>query len=183
MLLEQLKKRLRTEDLPHTLEQLIAFEAKHGFESYASGFGLLEDEQASLVGWSTDRAFAAQITPFAQANGSGSFYAFWEKEVGMAVAQRPIIVFGDEGDLYVVAQNFDALLPLLALDNEIYIDEDEASFEEGDPMGSEHHAAFVQWYEQLLQQAPTPQPAATIAAARDQHQADFEVWSQPFLPH
>src|SRR5689334_19351679 len=81
------------------LNLLKGFQDRVGFEDYAEGFGLTDynDTSGLRAGWSKDPGFLARLVPFAQANGTGSFYALWRLDDRADLAGLPIVVFGDEG--------------------------------------------------------------------------------------
>src|SRR6218665_3794612 len=92
------KNNLGLTEIPSELEKLINFQNNlSGFECYSQGFGVLIDDKSGLATWSEDSAFLDRLLPFAQANGSGSFYTFWNDGTDKPLNQMPIIVFGDEG--------------------------------------------------------------------------------------
>ena len=64
--------------MPTELAKLRVFDEEEADGHYFSeGFELTVDDKAGLKSWSADEAFLAALMPFAQANGSGSFYALW----------------------------------------------------------------------------------------------------------
>ena len=114
------------------LNSLKNLQDRLGSESFADGFALLEyGDTSGVVGWSADPEFTAKLVPFAQANGSGSFYALWRLDDRADLAALPVVVFGDEGGLHVVARNLRELFQLLGFDSEISVDWDSAYFYRG----------------------------------------------------
>ncbi|SKA28720.1 hypothetical protein SAMN04488128_10321 [Chitinophaga eiseniae] len=91
-------------------------------------FALNSDGRAEPV-------FLAQLIPFAQANGSGSFYALWQHNDSTDLNELPVGVFGDEGGEYGVAENLNRFLQLLTIDAEPMIFDGVNYFREQHPTG------------------------------------------------
>lgn len=72
----------------------------------ADGFELTTpgDTAGPAAGWVADRALPDHLTPFAQANFSGSRYALWRMDDQPDPGTLPVVVFGDEGGEFVVAR-------------------------------------------------------------------------------
>jgi hypothetical protein len=160
-------------ETPHELASLLAFQNdQSGFESYSEGFGLLRDDKGGLRSWSTDEVFLARLSPFAQANGSGSFYALWADGAG----NLPVIAFGDEGGVHVVAESVRGLLQILAFDAEPMIDHDGVTYYKSDgKQPSSDHAAYLAWLGELGLDA-ADDPTDIVAAAQGKHKAAFDQW-------
>ncbi|MDH6129618.1 hypothetical protein [Kitasatospora sp. GP82] len=156
-----------------------------GVEYYAEGFELFEygDTSGLVAGWSKDPDFTARLVPFAQANGTGSFYALWRLDDRADLATLPVVVFGDEGGLHVVARNLLDLLQLLGFDSEISVWWDSAYFYRGrDHRHSHGHGQFVAWLDRHFGLPVTQDPDAVVAAAQAELGQLFTDWAQPFLP-
>ncbi len=155
-----------------------------GFENYAAGFGLTDfgDISGLVAGWSKDPKFTDRLIPFAQANGSGSFYALWRLDEQADPATLPVVVFGDEGGEHVVARHVRELFQLLGLDSEINVDVEEAYFyrSEDEPY-SDGHDEYVAWLDQQFGLAVAEDPAAVLAAAQAEMAQRFNDWVRPFL--
>lgn len=168
------------------LNLLKDLEDRLGFENYAEGFGLFEeygDTFGLVAGWSKDPGFSARLIPFAQANGSGSFYALWRLDDQMDLATLPVVVFGDEGGQHVVARNLRELFQLLGFDTEISVDWDSADFyRELDHPHTAGHAEYVAWLGQYFGLPVTEDPDALVAVAQAELGQRFADWAQPFLP-
>jgi len=167
------------------LNLLFAFQRSHGFEDYADGFGLTTygDPAGLESGWSKDPGFLAGLISFAQANGSGSFYALWRVDDRADLATLPVVVFGDEGGQHVVARNLRELLQLVGYDCEISVDWDEAYYYRGEDF--EHrrgHAEYVAWLDQHFGLAPAADPDSLVSAAQAEFGDRFAAWANPFLP-
>jgi hypothetical protein len=167
------------------LNLLKAFQDRTGYEQYSDGFGLLDYADASGLeaGWSKDPDFLDRLIPFAQANGSGSFYALWRVDDRADLGTLPVVVFGDEGGEFVVARDLRELLQLLGYDSEISV-YDEAYFyrDDDDHEASPYHQEYLAWLAENFGLAPEQDPAAVISAARAELGERFASWLRRFLP-
>jgi hypothetical protein len=132
--------------LPEDLVKLYEFEQEHGVESYSECFGLtITEEKTGIKTWSEEEEFYKSFIEFAGANGSGSSYAYWliDKDLNNC----PIVVFGDEGGVHVVAESTRKLIQLLTLDTEISVDFDSAYFYKDEEYyeESENKEEFQEW--------------------------------------
>ncbi|WP_067841277.1 hypothetical protein [Nocardia lijiangensis] len=156
-----------------------------GFESYADGFGLTDfgDISGLVAGWSKDPEFTDRLIPFAQANGSGSFYALWRLDDRDDLSSLPVVVFGDEGGQHVVARHVRELFQLLGFDSEIRVDWEEVYFyRDEDDAYSDSHDEFVAWLDENFGLPVAEDPAAVLAAAQAELGQRFTDWVGPFLP-
>jgi hypothetical protein len=154
-------------------------------EYYAEGFELTgyADNSGLEAGWSKDPGFLRQLIPFAQANGTGSFYAFWRVDGRTDLATLPVVVFGDEGGEHVIARSLRELFQLLAYDTEITVDGDSAYFyRDTDHRPSAHHQAFADWLDEHFGLAVVDDPDAVIAAAQAEFGERFAQWKARYLP-
>jgi hypothetical protein len=167
------------------LNALKEFQDRSGFENYADGFGLIEynDLSGLQAGWSKDPDFLAQLVPFAQANGTGSFYALWRLDDRADLATLPIVVFGDEGGQHIVARNLRELLQLLGYDAEVSVDWDEAYFyRDEDQRHRRGHADYLAWLDEQFGLHPADDPDTVVALAREEFGERFASWAGTFLP-
>ncbi|KGE13448.1 hypothetical protein [Sphingobacterium deserti] len=136
------------------------------------------DDKLGLKSWSEDPAFLAQLYSFAQANGSGSFYAIWNDGTAKPMSEMPIVVFGDEGGVHIVAENFVQLLHLLTFDTEIHVDFDGVYFykDEEDYEESEDLEEFLDWVKENYGLDQIEEPDELMEAAQSKYQAVFEDW-------
>lgn len=168
--------------MPKELEKLLAFDERADGSYYSDGFELVEDDKSGLASWSEDPAFLGGLLPFAQANGSGSFYALWAAGGG-APSEMPVVVFGDEGGVHVVAENVRALLQLLTFDVEPMIDHDEATFykDEDDYEESDARPDYVAWLKKELDLEPIDAAKPLVARAQAKHKAAFDKWMSKYV--
>ncbi|MGG5600075.1 MULTISPECIES: cell wall assembly protein [unclassified Myroides] len=139
--------------IPKELKSLLEFQVSENIPSYYSNTIYLMTEETSLVeSFSTDEEFLNSFIPFAEANSTGSIYAFWIQNQEEDLAKMPIVVFGDEGGIFVVAQNIQELLQVAAYDVEAVVYEDEFYFqdkealeEDGEFTAAEFHTEYLDW--------------------------------------
>ncbi|WP_431956488.1 hypothetical protein [Nocardia lijiangensis] len=156
-----------------------------GFENYSDGFGLTDfgDLSGLVAGWSKDLEFTDRLIPFAQANGSGSFYALWRLDDRDDLSSLPVVVFGDEGGQHVVARHVRELFQLLGFDSEIRVEWEEVYFyRDEDEAHSDCHDEFVAWLDENFGLPVAEDPAAVLAAAQAELGQRFTDWAAPFLP-
>lgn len=150
-----------------------------GFEMYA--YGQPDDV---FVHWldmsgSQDPELAghlARLVPFAQASGSGSVYALWRCDDRDDLGTLPVIRFGDEGDLDVVACGLRDLFRLLAVDDEWYMLDDG----EDDEERSIDHADYLVWLRRTFGLTRPDDPRAIIDAATAEYGHRFADWLRQF---
>ncbi|MGV3611375.1 MAG: hypothetical protein ACO1N0_10525 [Fluviicola sp.] len=179
MNIPEFKQNLGVSELPVELEKLIQFQNEQSdFECYSEGFGLQIDDKSGIDSWSKDEAFLERLFPFAQANGTGSVYAFWNEGSSNDLSEFPIVVFGDEGGVHVIAENFLALMQLLTFDSEISVYHDEVYFykEEDESEESEDHAAYVLWLKENFNLDPLSETETLVQRAQKKYKSAFDTW-------
>ena len=183
-MLQEFKELWGKQSIPAELEKLIQFqEEESGFEEYSQGFGVQADDKDGLkYGWCENPDFLARLYPFAQANGSGSFYAIWDDGSGKELNQMPIAVFGDEGGEFIVAENILQLMQLLTFDAEISV-YDTAYFyrDEEDADESSDAEKYAEWLNEEFGLNPVNDTDPIIQKAQEKYQAKFEEWLGEYL--
>ena len=171
--------------MPEALGQLYAFQRRAAGQPYADGFELAPLDDSGRRTWSSDPAFVSAFVEFATANGSGSSYALWL--VDEDLSQCPVVVFGDEGGLYVVADNLQQLLQLLTLDQEVRVLPDTgASFDssgrDADRWSALHEAyvAFARKRGDITPLSRDEQANAIVRAARERWQPRLDAFLKKF---
>ncbi len=132
--------------MPEDLVKLYNFQQQYGSETYSECFGLLiVGDKTGIKTWSEEEEFYNSFIEFAGANGSGSSYAYWLVDTDLN--NCPIVVFGDEGGIHVVAENTRKLIHLLTLDTEISVDFDYCYFYKDDEYyeENENKEEFHEW--------------------------------------
>ena len=178
------KENLGLKEIPVELEKLIYFQNNiSSFENYVQGFGVLIDNKWGLKSWSEDEDFLTRLFPFAQANGTGSFYTIWNDGSNKPLNQMPIVVFGDEGGVHVVAENILQLLHLLTYDTEIMVDFDEAYFykDEEDDYQSEDLDRYLEWIKADYKLNKIEVPNELIKNAQEKYKENFDGWFQQYF--
>jgi hypothetical protein len=154
------------------------------FEYNRRDAGLVEwfgvGSQPELHGW-LDR-----LVPFAQATGSGSFYALWRCDDREDLATLPVVRFGDEGGLDIVASGLRDLFRLLALDDEWLRlpdeDEEEEEDEEEREARMEVRERYLDWLDRTFGLTWPEDPDAIQDAAMLEHGQRFADWLRQFAP-
>lgn len=167
--------------VPEELEKLRKFEEEEADGSYFSdGFELTVDDKAGLKSWSENPEFLGALMPFAQANGSGSFYALWAN--GEKPSQMPVVVFGDEGGAHVVAENVRSLMQILTFDAEPSID-DEVTFykDEDDHEPSDFADEYHEWLKRGFGLDAVEEADELVENAQTKYGAAFKTWLDRFL--
>jgi hypothetical protein len=165
---------------PVELAKLFAFQENADGNYFSDGFELTADDKGGLSSWSEDKEFLAALMPFAQANGSGSFYALWD-DGSKSTSQMPVVIFGDEGGVHVVAENARGLLQLLCFDAEPMVDTDEVTFykDEDEHEDSEAHDDYVDWLHGEFE-LEAADPKEVMDAAEEKHKDAFSSWFARF---
>jgi hypothetical protein len=183
MNIESFKKNLNLETLPRELEALIRFDTEQAQSGYFSeSFELMIDNKSGIATWCNNPEFLNKLYPFAQANGSGSIYAIWDDGAGKALNEMPVVVFGDEGGVHPVAENFTAFLQLLTYDVEIsvshervYFYKDEESYEE-----STERPLYLQWLKENFNLDPVTDTKPILETAQLKYKQRFDEWMNSF---
>lgn len=172
------------------LNLLKEFSDGPGDAYFSDGFEFYEYDRpgAGLVEWLSlksreeeARGYLDRLTPFAQATGSGSFYALWHCDDRADLATLPIIRFGDEGDLDVI-EDLRNLFRLLAIDDQWFTPWDEEREADPDEEHSPGHEAYVAWLKETFGLTPpTDAEADEILRSGDKKfGAQFVDWLEEF---
>lgn len=139
---------------------------------------------AGIETWSSDPGFTGRFRTFAQANGSGSTYALWLLDDREDLATVPIVAFGDEGGIHLVARDLRDLYRLLGCDRYVYVFPEGISFsdEEEDPdKPSDRHEQYVAWLKRHFDLAPAEDPDAVVAAATEEFTPRLVSWVDGYV--
>lgn len=169
-------------EISHELKSLKQFQDHFGYD-YADGFMLRAEDKSAMSSWSEDPDFLARLIPFATANGTGSFYAIWNDGGNKNLSELPIIVFGDEGGIHIVAENTIQLMHLLTYDTEITVDFDNTYFYKSDKyhQESDNHNNYVNWLKENFDLDPIETPDTIIKKAQNTHKAPFDKWMKQYF--
>ena len=129
-------------EIPKILSDLLAFQVENNcFRMYSKGFGLRYENFHNFF---TEK-FNKTFIPFATTNSSGSTYGFWINNDSKRLIDFPIVLFGDEGGINLIAENIFILLSNLTLDMEPEIDyhANNISFDNDDDEPSESETTCI----------------------------------------
>ncbi len=176
MELDEFKENFNGYELTSELIDLKLFQDK--YPDYSQGFYLLVDDKIGIKTWSEDRDFLERLMPFAQANGTGSTYGIWNNETSKPLNELPIVVFGDEGGVHIVAENIFQLMQMLTYDTEIMVDFDNACFykDEEEFEESEDNSTYKNWLKENFDLEPTSEPNEIIDNAQRIYKVPFDKW-------
>lgn len=192
---EKFQEEFHNYELPSTLSSLIDFENSITDRSYYSeGFELATRDEfdSGMRNFSVYRSFFKSMVPFAQANHSGSFYAFWNPEQQSDLSNAPIVVFGDEGGVLIVGNNINELMQILTLDTEAFISDskvyymlDEEDYDDDDDeedLSSEHIERFKNWVtsELNLTLPSEKEVESMVDSAQNNHQERLNGWMSQY---
>ncbi len=174
-------------NIPSILVELLAFENDQiNGVYYSEGFELIVDDKYGLSTWSDNPLFLNRLIPFAQADGTGSFYAIWVNEK-KDLSTSPIVIFGSEGGYHIVACHLLELLQLLSLDVEpmvdldgVYYYKDDANYEQSPGLRK-----FKKWLRLHYPVSPISNNFAAeniIDNAQKCYQEKFWKWTNLFIP-
>lgn len=171
--------------VPALLQQFFNLEQRDPGELLADGFYLDCIDKTGIETYSTNPDFAASFIEFAHANCSGSTYAYWL--IADSPEQCPIIAFGDEGGVRVIAESLPQLLHLLTYDTEIFIEWDQAFYyrneDDSEREQSERRDELVQWVMTNLNLEPittNEEANAIIEAAAGKYQHQLDEWLRKY---
>jgi hypothetical protein len=173
--------------VPDSLSRLLDFQNDtSGPEFYASGFELIVNEPPGMLEtYSSDPNFLNALFIFAQANGSGSNYAVWRTDAsvdsGADLSAVPIIFFGDEGGVEVIAENIAGLLQLLSVDAEPFISGQGMYMQrqDGDRI-SAASAQYKTWLKINFDLDAIDDGKPVIAAAQVKYSMAFQQWMKTY---
>jgi hypothetical protein len=179
----ELQKQFGTNKVPKHLKLLFDFENENGSESFSECFYLKAIDKSGLKSWSEDEVFLNAFIEFATANGSGSSYAYWLTDSD--IEKCPIVVFGDEGGIHVVAGSTEELIHLLTYDTEISASHDGATFYKDEDYyeESENKTEFADWVKANFKLNPIETDEDSeiiISKAQDKYQTKLNSFLESF---
>jgi hypothetical protein len=177
MTVNEFKDNFELEKVPTELEDIIIFQSNlPNREFYSDGFEIILIAKDWLKSWSEEENFINKLIPFAQANYSGSFYAIWINNNEKPLNQLPILVFGDEGGVHIVAENILQLLHLLTYDAEILVDENAAYFSKEKHEASKNLKEYLKYIKEKYNLEPISETERIIKIAQEKYQRQFNNW-------
>lgn len=180
---------------PYDLLSLLTFTFENDYNAegdLADGFYLYVDNNKSgLKTYSDDPAFLDAFYEFAQADGTGSTYAYWHYDKTQPLDQMPIVAFGSEGGVHIVAKSLRELLQILTYDVEPMIDLDDFYYyknddedDENQDEPSDYHDEFVEWLKEnfdLDSLDEREQVDEIIANAQEEYGEQFKTWFEQYV--
>ena len=177
---KELKENSGMKEIPEDLMKLIDFQINTSQpEYYSQGFSLFCDNYSNaLETWSEEKEFLSRLYPFATANGTGSFYCIWDDRSGRSLNEMPIVVFGDEGGVGIVAENLRQLFHLLSYDIEVSVDWESIYFykDDDDYEANDDLELYLGWLKDNFGFDQISEPDEIIKTAQEKYQAAFADW-------
>ncbi|MBV2364326.1 hypothetical protein ACFPZ0_21340 [Streptomonospora nanhaiensis] len=168
------------------LNLLNEFDQQSGSEYYSHGFETTTFGEHGIVAtWSKEQEFLDSFLCFAYANHSGSVYALWRIDEREDLGTLPVVVFGDEGGIGVVARNLVDLFRQLGCDWWQWPGWDGAQFVKRDDPGDEpspRHEEYLAWLRGNFGLTPPDDPNDLLAEAEEEFGPRFETWLERFAP-
>ena len=170
---------------PHPVPPILAKLLEFGNRTddwFSTGFELCEDDKYGIKTYSEDPDFVGSFYPLGKANGSGSIYAIWSRKGDLSAA--PVVAFGDEGGMQVVAENLAAWLQILTGDIEPLIDDDEVTYSAYEYEQTRGNEAFRAWVETEWKLKPLrteDEIRAVVAQAQKAHGQELKEWLTDYV--
>lgn len=167
-------------EIPAIVKALFDFD-KLEQEYYSSGFELYDYiSKQGLKVFSKDEIFLSSFIEFAQANGSGSTYAFWLPDGNTDLEKAPIAIFGDEGGVFIVAENIRQLLQILTYDTEPSVSWEEVYYYKSEDESSARSQEFKEWVLKMYDIEPIDNADDLVQQAQEKYQEELKNWMQNF---
>jgi len=205
-ILEEYKTVFKAYTIPKTLKLLAEFEEQAGSETFNESFYLGTEENAFDTFFDDDTSqemrddYTDHMLPFGVADGTGGFVCFWVREGEDDLEKAPIICYGSEGSIDVVAQNLTEFIEMLSfgaecMDASFYHpmddydeDSDFQNFKSEFIHYNPNFLAFRVWMKETLNITPVPDweeecsevVDALIENAVEKLTKDFDVWQYQY---
>lgn len=184
MELDKLTKAFGNKTIPTLLKELLQFDNTIAKDDYFSeGFEFYADEENYMLKtYCEDETFLNSFVAFAQADGTGSNYAFWTSNQSSNLENAPIVAFGSEGGYHIIAENIGDFLQILTYDAEPMIDWDDAYYykDEEDYEASTHREAYRKWLNDNHQISATNNADELVEKAQKKYQQEFKDWMSKY---
>ncbi|PSH12010.1 hypothetical protein B7R74_20825 [Yersinia pseudotuberculosis] len=173
-------------NIPERIATFIQFAEKN--PDFSTTFIVTSPDDEGLTYWidsynenGADHHIAKRdLIQFCEADMGGSHFCFWDDGQGKSLDEMPVVVAGNEGDFPIVARNFDELLSLMSLGEELYLHGDEASCCNFDGSTQEpEFFEFLTFLEKTLNITPLKtanEGNAIITQARLAFLDEFNLW-------
>lgn len=172
-------------EIPEELKELVNFQNSIGDdENFSDQFYIGRDysDKSGITGYSDDDEFTNSIIEFAMADGSGSTYAFWVRDKNENIHEAPILAFGSEGGIHIVAKNVKELLKILTFDVEPAIGWDKIYFykDEDDYEPTEKTEEYKKWVFEKYGIETTENPDEIVKSAQEIYEDEFQNWLKKY---
>jgi hypothetical protein len=180
--IKQYKRYFQPDEVPSVLVKLLEFDdGQDGF--FSGGFELeLDSDDVGFKTYSDKPDFLDCLYTIGQATASGSSYAIW-RQTG-PLSEAPIVVFGDEGGVHIVAENVLGLFRILTFDAEPMVDWQKVTYYKGDDAEpSEYAADYVDWLAENFNLKPVKdaeEVAQIVKDAQKVHGEKFQAWLRQY---
>lgn len=183
--LSEFKVNFKNFEIPEELINLVNFQNSIGDdENFSDQFYIGRDysDKSGIKGYSDDEEFTTLVIEFAMADGTGSTYAFWVVDKNENLAEAPILAFGSEGGIHIVAKNIKELLEILTFDVEPSIGWDEIYFykDEDDYEPSEKIEEYRSWVLENYGIEITEDPDEIVKKAQKIYEDKFQNWLKKY---
>jgi hypothetical protein len=175
MTTEEFEQVFSNKQIPHELSLLLVFQQRYGGYTYSNGFSLSNSGRKLIKDWSVDETFLNQLIPFAKANDQGAVYACWDDGTNKPFNKMPVLVFGDEGGVHVVAHNIIEILQLLTCDKKLSVSHGKLTFK-NELRESTYSQAYKDWVKEKFDIAPISNPYSIIENAQHTFKGSFDGW-------
>jgi hypothetical protein len=166
--------------IPCILTELLNFNNTVSKDDWFSdGFEFSVDEENYMFKtYSEEEEFLNSLIQFAQADGTGSTYAFWMKDKNKNLDNVPIVAFGGEGGYHIVAENIKDLFRVLTYDVEPTIDWDSIYYyrDEENHEPSKYIDQYRNWLLENHQINSTKNADKIVQKAQGKFQEEFKEW-------
>jgi hypothetical protein len=176
----------KPDKVPPEIVKLLKFdEPRPGLYSFGFQMDCSDVDHVGLKTYSEDPEFLRCFREFAAADCTGSTYAIWRQHDKVSWSDSPIVAFGSEGGVHVVARNLVELFRILTLDTEPMIGWDGVTYykDEDAEQASEGAADFAKWLEKTFNVKPVKGNAEAekiVAGAQKPHQKAFQEWMKQY---
>lgn len=165
---------------PTILTELLIFDNTVSEDDWFSeGFEFsIDKENHMFKTYSNDGGFLNSLIQFAQADGTGSIYAFWINDSYKNLDEVPIVAFGSEGGYHIVSENIKALFMILTYDVEPMIDWDSINYfkNKEDYQSSKYTENYKDWLQEKHQITATDDADKIVRSAKEKYQKEFNSW-------
>ncbi len=190
-------------------QELIKFDKEYGSETYSDTFCIADNEDDFFKYWLSDcseeqlKEHEQNLQIFAMADGSGGRYAFWFTDENKDPNKSPIIYYGSEGEIHLIASDIKDLIQILSFGVEIsedyfYRSCDEEDHEDEEDCFSEYleyHPNFLtfrKWMQEKLNIEPVKdwkiegqntEVEKLTKKASEKHKENFDKWQHQIYPN